>query len=263
MELSQEQLNELKDLLKPKEQPIVNTAAPQEFQIRVGDQNYIVRNQDEAQRLFDQYEAQQSQALEAERVKALALEQRAQQFESTQQRQTRTATGDNFDKEEYARLFLDDPRKANRYALQHDPEQVQFYQGLVSQLSAVKQEAAASQFLLQHRDDYNPTEKNYKAIEGLIAQYNLPWNLQGMNLAFQVAKAQGQIEALEEPETQQRRGQAQQQRLEQEDGEESFVPAPRLRRKAGGASDEDIAERFSQLGPAEQKKYLESLLPTR
>ncbi len=259
MELSQEQLNELKELLKPKatEQPQA-TPQSQEFQIRVGDQNYIVRSQEEAQRLFDQYEAQQNQALEAERVKALALEQRQQQYAQTPQRQAAT---DGFDKEEYARLFLDDPRKANRYAMQHDQEQIQFYQGLVSQISAMKQESAAQQFIIKHRDDYVATDKNFKAINDVIAQYNLPWNLQGMDLAFQVARASGNLDL---PEAQQKQlEQAQHQTLGQEDGEPAFTPAPRLRRRAGGVDEGDIAERFEKLSSDEQKKYLESLTRAR
>ncbi len=267
MELSQEQVSQLQDLLKKQEASTNPVAQPttqsQEFQIRVGEQNYIVRNQDEAQRLFDQYEAQQAQALEAERVKSLALEQRQQQFQAQPQSQRQTGT-DGFDKEEYARLFLEDPRKANRYALQHDSEQLRFYQGLVSEMTGIKQEAAASQFLLQHRDDYVPTDDNFKAINGIMSQYTLPWTLQGMNLAFQVAKAQGQLEQ-PEAQTQKQVRYATPPQTQAEEGEEeqAFTAAPRLRRRSGGAGEEDIAERFSQLGPAEQKKYLESLLPTR
>ncbi len=255
MELSDQQISELQELLAKSKTPDPGQAQQpqsQPFTINLGGNSYQVTDHDQAQRLIDQYEAQRSQENEAERVKAVAAQQRAEQLE--QQLAPRQVPQDGFNKEEYARLFLDDPRKANRYALQHDPEQIQFYQGLISQVQTLKQEQAASQFLLQHKEDYVPTQANFKAIEGVISQFNLPWDINGMNLAFTVAKGLGQ---LEEPEAPAQRGRQQQAQLEDD---ESFVPAPRVaRRRSAQAQDnsEDILDQFGTLTADQMKSYLE------
>lgn len=263
-DLSQEQFDQLQALLAEHKTPAATDPAtvsqPQGFSLKLGGNEYQVRDQGEAQRLMDQFEAQRGQEIEAERVKSLAAQQRAEQLEAQYSPRSRAQQADGFDKEEYARLFLDDPRKANRYALQHDPEQIQFYQGLVSQVQTLKQEQAASQFLLQHKDDYNPTPQNFKAIEGVISQFNLPWDINGMNLAYTVAKGLGQ---LSEPEAQQsgRSARSVQQQVEGEGEEQSFVPAPRVarRRSSANSGESDILNQFESLSPDKMKAYLESL----
>ncbi len=261
-ELSDDQLTQLQELLDSHKQQQVVTAPPVAttqatgFSLKLGGQDYTVRDQGEAQRLLDQYDAQRSQEVEAQRIRAEALEQaqgRQQVLE------TRQKTGDTFDKEEYARLFLDDPRKARKYELAHDPEQIQFYQGLVNQINTLKQEQAATQFLFKHKDDYVPSAESYKAIESVITQYNLPWDLNGMELAYTVAKEMGAI--------QQPQGGNRQQQVEDDqeaDVQPSFVAAPRVNRRRSSqnqAADESaqILSQFESLSPDAQKKYLESL----
>ncbi len=261
-ELSDQQFEELQQLLAKNKTPDPgqqqHQPQSQPFTINLGGNSYQVNDQDQAQRLIDQYEAQRGQEVEAERVKGVAAQQRAEQLEQQLSPRVQAQRQDGFDKEEYARLFLDDPRKANRYALQHDPEQIQFYQGLISQVQTLKQEQAASQFLLQHKEDYVPTQANFKAIEGVISQFNLPWDINGMNLAFTVAKGLGQ---LEEPEAPAQRGGARQQQAQLED-EESFVAAPRVARRRSSQAQgqaEDVLGQFESLSPDKMKAYLESL----
>ncbi len=259
MELSDQQFAELQTLLAKSKEPVedsVHTQRPQPFTLNLGGNAYQVEDQDQAQRLIDQYAAQRNQEAEAERVKAVAAQQRAEQLEQRLSPRVQAQHADGFDKEEYARLFLDDPRKANRYALQHDPEQIQFYQGLISQVQTLKQEQAASQFLLQHKEDYTPTPQNFKAIEGIISQFNLPWDVNGMNLAFALAKGQGQ---LEEPESGKSTSRGQ---VEVQDDDESFVPAPRVARRRSSQNQgqaEEVLSQFESLSPDKMKAYLESL----
>lgn len=261
-DLSQEQIEQLQALLAEHKTPAAETVPavtqPQGFSLNLGGNQYQVRDQSEAQRLLEQFEAQRGQELEAERVKTLAAQQRLEQLEAQYApRQTANAGADTFDKDEYARLFLDDPRKASRYALQHDKEQIQFYQGLVSQIQVLKQEQAAGQFLLQHKDDYKPTPGNFKAINDVMSQLNLPWNVQGMNAAFAVAGSMGQLEGT--PAAQGNGSRASQ--IEEEDGEQQFVPAPRVarRRSSTNSGESDIVAQFEDLTPDKMKAYLESL----
>ena len=67
---------------------------------------------------------------------------------------------------------------------------------------------------------------NFKAIEGLITQYSLPWDLNGMNLAYSVAKEAGLIEASVGT-------QGSRQRVSDEDleADTQFVSAPRVGRR--------------------------------
>ncbi len=259
-ELTDQQLSDLQALLARDKQeqaaPAVAATQSTGFNIKLGGQSYTVRDQDEAQRLLDQYDAQRNQEVEAQRIRAEAVEQ-AQQRQHVQE--TRQSTGDTFDKEEYARLFLDDPRKARKYELAHDPEQIQFYTGIVAQLNSLKQEQAASQFLWQHKDDYVPSAENFKAIEGLISQYNLPWDLNGMNLAYSVAKEAGLIKVAAGHQ-----GQRVQEEDLEDDVQPQFVSAPRVGRRrstAGSAGDEnaEIMRKFEDLSPDAMKKYLETL----
>lgn len=260
MELTDQQITDLQELLKKDKavEPVAQTQVSQGFNLNLGGNKYQVRDSDEAQRLIDQYEAQRQQEVEAERVRNLALEQRTQQLQA-QLPQRQQAQQDGFDKEEYARLFLDDPRKASRYALQHDPEQIQFYQGLVSQINQVKQEAAASQFLLQHKEDYEATPGNFKALEAVISQFNLPWDINGLNLAYTVAKGSGAIQ-VEQDQQGRRQQQEVEDGFEEPQAQQRFAPrVSRRRTTTSQAEDSQVLAQFESLSPDKMKAYLESL----
>lgn len=267
-ELTDQQLADLQELIAKSRQgaiPPIGDTVPQAttqspgFTLRLGGNSYSVKDQDEAQRLLDQYEAQRQQELESQRIQAQAQQQQVERAQAQQSAGGRAA--DDFDKEEYARLFLADPRQAQRYMIQHDPEQIQFYSGLVAKINEVKQESAASQFLLQHRDDYRATPKNFGALNSLITQFNLPWDLNGLNLAYSVAKMQGSLEGGQSAAGGQGRGQ------QQSEFDDYEAPPPSLKRRRSGTSadseNEEVLSQFENLSSEAQKKYLESLVPQR
>ncbi len=258
-ELTQEQVDALQALIaqgKPAPVAVASpapVAEPAGFNLRLGGNSYTVRDQDEAQRLLDQYDAQRAQEVESERIRATALEQQQQRIEAT----LPSRQGDGFSKDEYARLFLDDPRKAQRYMLQHDPEQIQFYGGLVNQINALKQEQAGTQFLLQHKNDYVPTPQNFAAINKIISDHNLPWDINGMNLAFSVGRGLGLITS---PEAEWQ--------AEGDPGDEqeqvAVAPPPRVSRRRSSqnqaaSENSQIMAEFENLSPDKMKQYLESL----
>ena len=262
-ELTEDQIVALQEFLA-KSQPSTTVPAQQvqqpSYNFKLGGQSYNASSQEEAQRILDQYDSQRASEVEAERIRATALEQQQQAFQQQQHQQRQASAGDNFDKERYAGLFLNDPREAQRYLLQHDPAQLQIFGTLVNEIQALKnerindkQEQAASQFLIQHRDDYEATPENFKAISDVISRLGLNWDLQGMNAAYTVANS---LNALSNS------GRSAQRDEPEADDFQQVVSAPRMRSRRSQNREQDemsqLLGEFEKLSSDDMKKYLES-----
>jgi hypothetical protein len=254
MELSQEQLDGLQTLLDQHKQstsPVTSPVTVQpvqqsEFKINLGGNQYTARNQEELDRIIENYQYQSQQELENERLKF----QSEAAARPAVQPQASAANG--FDKEEYARLFMQDPIKANRYLVSKDNDQLAFYGQLMNEISALKQSAAASQFLLQNRD-YEPTPGNFQALEKIVETYHLPWDINGMNAAYQLGLQTGSITRGETD------GQS------EAEPEAQFAP-PRINSRRSTASQVDgseLLDQFENLTADKQREYLESLTKSR
>lgn len=243
------QLKEIKDLLAAGGDSHQEQAATG-FNIKLGGNNYSVANGVEAQRLIDQYEGQVHESLEAERLRADSAREHASALPTVQAGQEA-----GFDKNAFAELFLKDPREANRYQIKHDPELRNWFASVTSELTELKQKNATNEFLRQHSADYHASPKNFKAIESVMAQNNLPWHsTDALNLAFFTAKQQG---LLEDAPTQQR-GRV---NSEEEEYLAQRTPAPprtsRSRSNGEQSQEAELLENFERLTPDQMKAYIE------
>lgn len=200
--------------------------------------------------MLDEADRQYQTQLEAERIKSQAAEQAAEQARAEAARrsaQPTTPTGD-FDKEEFAKQFLDDPRKSLHYAIKHDPVLGGVFQqlaagqaALAKQLEDINYERQAEAFV-KASSDYVPNEENFKVMESVMAEKSLPWNSAGLGLAWAYAKEQGLVEL-----------------GEQQVAEPSFAPPSIRSRRSSQIEPDDVMAQFESLSPDKQKAYLESL----
>lgn len=254
--LSAEQLEQLRTLIDSQTAAVVTPPAqvqqvqqpqePQPLTFQFGGVEYTARDQAELQRIMAQVDQARNSEYEAARLREEAARQR--------QPDPRTAT-DGFDKEEYAKLFLDDPRKANRYAMQHDPEQIRFYTNLVSQVETLKQESAAQQFLLAN-PDYERNPANFRVLEGIMRQYNLPPDANGFSLAFITAKQSGLI--ADNSQAAHAGAVADASADELRSNVVPITAPPRLKKGGRGtlSDDSDVMSRFESLTPEQMKQFL-------
>lgn len=253
-------LEEIKALLASQSttQQQAATQAPQPFNLKLGGNDYTVRDGVEAQRLIEQYESQQREEHERLRLEVEAQQQRHEAALPT----VPTAVADGFSKEKWAELVLKDPREANRYVWQNDPGIQGLFGKLTAELSQVKQEAAAQAFLNQHREDYQPSAGNYKAIESIIQSHNLPWDLNGLNLALVVGRSTGQITDTR----QQQQGGGDQDQQVDPDNLIEFQPQqrqrqaapPRIQRRGNTEADSNdaVMAEFEKLSPDQMKSQI-------
>lgn len=259
-QLTVEQIAALQDLIARQRlaAEAANQPTSQPWTIRQGDQELQFRDPADLQNRLAEIERQHEAALAAERVRAQATQQQLEALQSQLQQQAPPPPAvqpAEFDKETYARYFLEDPRKAQKYWMQHDDELKNFFGGvaqkivqLENDLSTERQERAAELFVSQ-TPDYVPDPANFQALEGIIKEQGLDWNYANLKMAWAYAKDQG-VALIGEAEP--------------EGGEaaDQFIAGPpMLQRRSTQVEPDDILAQFETMTPQQQKAYLESLAP--
>lgn len=227
----------------------------QPWTVKRGDQDLQFRDPTELQRQIDELDRQHQSALEAERIRAQSVQQQLELLQAERARASQPQqTQAEFDKEAYARLFLDDPRKAQQYLWQHDNDLKNFFGGvaqkivqLESDLATERQERAAELFVSQ-TPDYVQTPENFEAIQSIInGDPNLGWNYAHLQLAWARVKELGQAVLGDEPGGEQQ--------------VDEYVPAPPLLRgRSSQVEGSDIMREFENLPADKQRAYIESLV---
>lgn len=255
--LSPEQLEQLRqsllaDAAARQQTANGNTPVPPAFTVTRGDQQYQVHDQAELQRLLDEADRQRDAALQAEQVRAQALEQQLAAFQAQQAAAQRPAQQPaEFDKEQYAKLFLEDPRKAQIYMWQHDDNVKQFFGGVAAKVTQLeqtldeeRQQRSAERFM-DRNGDYVATPENFQALEAIIKENGLPWTDASLGLAWAFAKEQGVV-SVYEPEV-------------GAPAELDIAPPSFPSRRSSQIEPDDIMRQFETMSPDAQKKYLESI----
>jgi hypothetical protein len=156
-----------------------------------------------------------------------------------------------FDRERYAELFLKDPLAAAdyldeiRFGMQQ-PTKV--LKTVIQDVGAMEQSLAVQQFM-SAAGDYEPTPENFRALSETMAAYALPWNFNGLKLAYTQAKADGRIRTSDDAEPS---GQML-------SGRRAAPVAPRGGQMSSAAVDADVLARFETMTPDKMKAFLEGL----
>lgn len=171
---------------------------PEPISFQYNGQTYQVRSAEELQARIDQIKAQEESQVQAERIRLQAEANRAAEEAANQN----SGNQPKFDKEEYANLFLKDPVAADAYLEQFSPTRQAVIQRLQSKVVELEQTVSVQQFL-NANPDYEPNAESFNKLHALMQQYNLPWNFQGLSLAYVMGKTNGQFQVAEPEQVQQ------------------------------------------------------------
>lgn len=244
----------------------VQQREPEPLSFEWGGQRYEARDSAELQNRLAEIQRQEQVARQSAEVQAQANAQR--QAEQERLQQAAAAGRPAFDKEEYARLFLQNPVEAQDYINRFTPS----YQNAVGTLYAktveLEQNLAAEQFL-RTNPDYTGSAESFQKLEGVRIQHNLPFTSAGLGMAFLVAKNSGlfpQPEAEPEPQANDvpeglTDEQAENFRELQAQGAQQRITPPRAPRKktASAAIGDDWLNRFENLSADKMRETIERM----
>ncbi len=240
---------------------------PEPLSFEWGGQRYEARDSNELQNRLAEIQRQEQVARQSAEVQAQANAQR--QAEQERLQQAAAAGQPRFDKEEYARLFLNNPVEAQDYINRFTPS----YQNAVGTLYAkqveLEQNLAAEQFL-RTNPDYTGSADSFQKLEGVRQQYNLPFTSAGLGMAYLVAKNAGlfpqpEAEQSAQPQDDVPEGLTEEQAedfraLQNQQAQPKITPprAPR-KRTASAAISDDWVNRFENLSPDKMKETIERM----
>lgn len=167
---------------------------PEPLSFSYGGQTYEVRSKEELQSRIDEIRRQEEAQVNAERIRL-----QSEVARNAEETNRNAGEAPKFDKEEYANLFLKDPVAADEYLGQFSAARQNTAHNLASKVVELEQQVSVQQFLNSNQD-YEPNAENFGKLNGLMQQYNLPWNFQGLSLAYTMGKSNGQFEAPKEQE---------------------------------------------------------------
>lgn len=276
MELSKEQLGFLRELLDGAEKEQVPAATQQQQQqqqptnqnltFTMDGRTYEARDAADLQRLIDEANRQKDAAVQAERARIASLASvEAERINQIQRIAGGQQQADQFSKDRYAELFIQDPIAAYDYLDSHRPSKRQEQAMTQARIQELEQVVAAQTFLAKN-PDYVANDQNWSSMTGIMQQYGLPFNANGLGMAYIVGKATGVIQGEKKEEGRQQRASQQQELFDDEDDfptRRSAPPSvPRNRRGSISESDEQLS-RFESLPADQQRKILEGMFMQR
>lgn len=235
-------------LLEQATAPPVDPADPKQpasLKYRLGNQTFEAKTPEELQAQLDAAMSHIGQTVQNLQHQAAAAPQPAAQTPSTPQ----------FDKEKYAKLFLENPLDAAEYLDEirfgvAKPAQV--LKTVIQDVGAIEQSNAVQQFI-SNTADYEATPENFHALASYMQQYGLPWNYNGMKLAFGQAKLDGKIRTSDQD------AQPQQQQGGYMPSRRGAPVVPRSAQVSSTTVDQDLMDRFESMSPDKMKAFLEGI----